>query len=100
MSINNGDNHQIHDLYYFSKEFLVEMFSSTLFATCFLFLELRLLVRGFAVRFSMFSSLLTNFSTEGSSGGASGHGVRFAGTVTSRGGSIIHLHGHRGRCEL
>lgn len=96
VSINNGDSHPIQDLYYFSMEFLVEMFSSAFFATCFLFLELRLLVRGFAVRFSMlFSWLLTNFSTVGSSGGASGHGVRFAGTVTSSGGSIIHLHRYR-----
>ena len=31
-------------------------------------------------------------SLDGSSGGASGHGVRFDGTVMSKGGSIIHLH--------
>lgn len=61
-------------------------------ATCFLFLELRLLDRGFVVRFSVFSWMLINFSAVGSSGGASGHGVRFAGIVTSKGGSIIHLH--------
>ena len=32
------------------------------------------------------------FSLNGSSGGASGHGVRFDGIVMSKGGSIIHLH--------
>lgn len=40
----------------------------------------------------MCSCIVTNFSPEGSSGGTSGHGVRFAGTVTSSGGSMIHLH--------
>ena len=35
---------------------------------------------------------ITGFSLAGSSGGASGHGVCFDGTVISKGGSIIHLH--------
>lgn len=62
------------------------------FAACFLFpRELRFLDRVLGGRFSVCSCIVTSFSPEGSSGGASGHGVRFAGTVTSSGGSMIHL---------
>lgn len=43
-------------------------------------------------RLSVRSWIIFKFSFDGSSGGASGHGVRLAGTVISRGGSIIHLH--------
>lgn len=35
---------------------------------------------------------ISTFSLTGCSGGESGHGVRFDGTVISKGGSIIHLH--------
>lgn len=35
---------------------------------------------------------IDTFSLDGSSGGSSGHGVRFDGTVISKGVSIIHLY--------
>ena len=62
--------------------------------SCFLLLRrFDLDVRVFVVCFTMGSWLpITSFSLAGSSGGASGHGVCFDGTVISKGGSIIHLH--------
>lgn len=70
----------------------METRSSNTLGTRFLLLrELRFLDL-LATRFSVFSGMLIAFTTGvGSSGGASGHGVCFAGTVTSNGGSIIHL---------
>lgn len=62
--------------------------------SCFLLLRrFDLDVRVFVLCFTMGSWMpITGFSLAGSSGGASGHGVRFDGTVISKGGSIIHLH--------
>lgn len=63
--------------------------------SCFLLLLLRrdlgdlVLVEGLFVCSCV---LVKTFSLDGSSGGASGHGLRFDGIVMSKGGSIIHLH--------
>lgn len=75
---------------------LVETCVSTVLVSCFLFREPRLLEDlVFGGRFVGCSWIAVttefNFSTDGSSGGTSGQGVRFDGTVISRGGSIIHL---------
>lgn len=78
----------------FCSECLAETCVSTNFASCFLLLrELRLDLgdRVFVGCLTGCSWLITIFSLEGSSGGASGHGVRLDGTVISKGGSIIHL---------
>ena len=56
-------------------------------------------VRVFVARFSVMLSWVTMvvvFSgLDGSSRGTSGHGVRFAGMVTSNGGSMVHLYHKR-----
>lgn len=52
----------------------------------------RVLVECLAAMFSCV--VIGSVSAVGSSGGTSGHGVRFAGTVTSKGGSITHLINH------
>lgn len=68
---------------------------STIFVSRFLLLRVRLDlgVRVFEECFAICSwTPVTTFSVDGSSGGASGQGVRFDGTVISKGGSIIHLY--------
>lgn len=81
-------------VFHCSPEFLAECVSTTLDSRFFLLLELRFDLRGrvFVPGFSLFSSVAIVVSLDGSSGGASGHGVRFDGTVTSIGVSMIHLH--------
>ena len=76
----------------------VETCTPITLVSCFLLLLLRLdlgvLVFVVCV-FDCSSVPATNtfsFSLDGSSGGESGHGVRFDGTVMSKGGSITHLH--------
>jgi hypothetical protein len=78
----------------FCSECLAETCVSANTTSCFLLLlELRFDLgdRVFEERLAVCSWLTDIFSLEGSSGGASGHGVRFDGTVISKGGSIIHL---------
>lgn len=63
--------------------------------SCFLLLRLRLDVDVLVLVECLVTCScvpISTFSLIGSSGGAFGHGERFDGTVTSRGGSIIHLH--------
>ena len=77
-----------------SSETFEETCGSAVLDSCFLLLRelcFDLDARDFACRFSVCSWILISFTLDGSSGGASGHGVRLAGTVTSKGGSIIHL---------
>lgn len=71
----------------------VETCVSTALVSCFLLLRrFDLGDRVFVECFTTCSWIpIARFSVVGSSGGASGHGVRFAGTVTSKGGSITHL---------
>lgn len=59
----------------------------------FLLRELRLDLEDLPFFETRFSTRLLSFAIclNGRSGGASGHGVRFAGTTISRGGSITHL---------
>lgn len=103
---------QIHTaLYYLRCPRLIFQFSecltgscgSTIFVSRFLLLrELRLDldVRVFEECFTMCSWTPVNtFSLDGSSGGASGHGVRFDGMVISKGGSIIHLYKTRKKIQ-
>ena len=82
-------------IFQFCSECLTGSCVSTIFVSCFLLLlELRLDlgVRVFGECFTVCSwTPTTTFSLDGSSGGASGHGVRFDGTVISKGGSTIHL---------
>lgn len=98
-------NHALNfTLVYIPRAFLVQVFQfcsecfvaasvSATLVSCFLLLRrFDLDVRFFVECFTVCSWMAcTTFSLDGSSGGASGHGVRFDGTVTSKGGSIIHL---------
>lgn len=73
----------------------VETCTPITLASCFLLLRVRLDldVLVFVECLVVWSCVpSSSFSLIGSWGGASGHGVRFDGTVMSRGGSIIHLH--------
>ena len=82
-------------IFQFCSECLTGSCVSTIFVSCFLFRELRLDLddRVFEECFTVCSwTSVTTFSLDGSSGGASGHGVCFDGTVISKGGSIIHLY--------
>lgn len=83
-------------VFHFSSACLPETCVSTILDSCFLLrrevclgLVTRLALVG---RFSFCSWVLITLSLDGSSGGASGHGVCFAGTVISKGGLIIHLY--------
>lgn len=82
-------------IFQFCSECLTGSCVSTIFVSCFLLLrELRLDlgVRVLGECFTLCSwTPTTTFSLDGSSGGASGQGVRFDGTVISKGGSTIHL---------
>lgn len=72
---------------------------SAVLVSCFLLLR-RFLDLVFVECFTECSSLEADIcSFDGSSGGESGHGVRFDGTVTSKGGSIIHLYEVHLRCQ-
>lgn len=78
--------------FYSSSETFAETCRSAVLDSCFLLpRELCFDLDGRLCRFSVCSWMLVSFTLDGSSGGASGHGVRLAGTVTSKGGSIIHL---------
>ena len=73
----------------------VETCTPITLASCFLLLRVRLDldVLVFVECLVVWSCVpSSSFSLIGSWGGASGHGVRFDGTVMSRGGSITHLH--------
>lgn len=96
---------QIHTTVYFERQSHVFQFCSVCLAVACMsiifvsrFLLLRelfftLVVRIFVECFTMRSSTpVSTFPSDGSSGGASGHGVRFDGTVISKGGSMVHLY--------
>lgn len=77
----------------FCSECLVETCVSINFDSCLLpLLRFDLDDRVFVCLRVCSEMLITGFSIVGSSGGTSGHGVRFDGTVISKGGSMIHLH--------